>query len=177
LEAKEALESLLAVDGPALSDYDRAHWAFYIGDLYFRIGDYEKCKEWTLKVLDDKKLYEAPVTEKHRTLYGHGLTAAAVLANAAAAFGHPEDVDLAESKIAPKDLTNQVFVRYCWTGSPKNSLREIFRFYKALACKNAGDLNGMREVLAMSALDKGPIWVGTRMTTIAEAKESLLKEP
>jgi hypothetical protein len=66
----------------------------------------------------------------------HGLTAAAVLANAAAAFGRPEDIDMLESKIPSQDLKTRVFLRYCWSKSPQNFLRTILRFYKALACKN-----------------------------------------
>jgi hypothetical protein len=38
LDAKEALESTLAIDGSKLSDYDQAHWAYYIGDLKTFMG-------------------------------------------------------------------------------------------------------------------------------------------
>jgi tetratricopeptide (TPR) repeat protein len=175
LGAKEALDSLLAVDGSKLSAYNEAHRVFYIGDLYFRLGDYEKCKEWTLKVVDNKELYEAPVRAKNRISYGHGLTAAAVLANAAAAFGHPEDIDMLESKIPSKDISARVFLRYCWISSPQNSLRTILRFYKALAYKNAGKLDEMREILEMSNFKQGSIWVGTKLMPIAEAAKSFLK--
>jgi tetratricopeptide (TPR) repeat protein len=175
LDAKEALDSLLALDASELSAYDETHRVFYIGDLYFRLGNYEKCKEWTLKVIDDKELYEAPVRHKSKLLYGHGLTAAAVLANAAAAFGHPEDIDMLESKISSKEMTTRIFLRYCWNTSPQNSLRTVLRFYKALACKNAGDLEGMREILAISSFKQGEIWVGTKLMPIAEAAESFLK--
>jgi tetratricopeptide (TPR) repeat protein len=176
LDAKEALGPFLALDEAKLSVYEQAHRAFFIGDLYFRLGDYEKCKEWTLKAIDDKELYEVPVFSKRRKkVYVHGFTAAAVLANAAAAFGHPEDIDMLESKIPSQDLKVRVFLRYCWSDSPQNSLRTILRFYKALACKNAGKLDEMREILELSSFKQGEIWVGTKLMPIAEAATAFLK--
>ena len=175
LDAKDALEPFLALNESKLSVYEQSHRAFYIGDLYFRLGDYEKCKEWTLKVIDNEKLYDVPVYSNKRQKYVHGLTAVAILANAAAAFGHPEDIDMLESKISSQELKTRVFLRYCWNNSSQNSLRTILRFYKALAYKNAGKLDEMREILEISSFNKGEIWVGTSLMPIAEAASSMLK--
>jgi tetratricopeptide (TPR) repeat protein len=176
LDAKKALDPFLAIDESKLSLYEQAHRAFYIGDMYFRLGDYEKCKEWTLKAIDDQDLYEVPVfSQRREEAYVHGLTAVAILANAAAAFGRPEDIDRIENKLSPQDLKTRVFLRYCWSSSPRNSLRTILRFYKALACKNAGDLEGMREILELSSFKQGEIWVGTKLMPMAKAAETFLK--
>jgi tetratricopeptide (TPR) repeat protein len=175
LNAKEALDPFLAIDESKLSIYEQAHRAFYIGDLYFRLGDYEKCKEWALKAIDDEELSEVPVFSGRKEIYAHGLTAVAVLANAAAAFGHPEDIDMLESRLSPQELRTRVFLRYCWEPSPQNYLRTILQFYKALACKNAGKLEEMREILEMSSFKQGEIWVGTKLMPIAKAAETFLK--
>jgi hypothetical protein len=82
---------------------------------------------------------------------------------------------MVESKIPPQELNTRVFVRYCWTSSPQNSLRTILRFYKALAYKNAGDLESMWEILELSSFKQGDIWVGTELMPIAKAAEAFLK--
>ena len=174
LNTKEALDAMLAVDGDALPVYERAHRAFLLGDLYYRIGDYDKCKEWTLKVLDTKELYDVPVTDSNKkTLYSHGLTAVVILANAAAEFGKPEDIDMIESRLTVKDFTTKVFIRYCWRSSPQNSLRTMLRFYKALACKNAGDLETMQEIINESSFRTGDIRVGNKWMALQRAAKLL----
>lgn len=172
---KEVLDALMAADKPALSLYEQGHCAMYIGDLYYRLGDYDKCREWLLKILDDKEFYDIPVSSKASAdNYKHGLAVAVVLANAAAEFGKPEDIEMIENKISKDELSTRVSIWYCWINKDKNTLRTLLRFYKALAYKNAGNTDAMNEVFAMSNFKTGKIRVENKEIPLKEAADQYL---
>jgi tetratricopeptide (TPR) repeat protein len=171
---RDTLEKLLAVDSATLTDVDQAHVAMYIGDLYYRLGDYEKCQEWLLKVLDTKKLYDSPVEWNSKYLYPHGLAAAVMLANAAATQGKPEDIDALEKKLSTTDLSTRVSLWYCWGGRPRNTLGTLLDFYKALAYKNAGQPDEAQQILEASDLRDGDIRIGNKIEPLAQAVDSYL---
>jgi tetratricopeptide (TPR) repeat protein len=175
LDAREALDALLPTYETKLSAYDKAHCAMYIGDLYYRLDDYDQCKEWELKVIENKELYYTSVVNGDgQETYKHGLAAVVLLANAAAANGKPEDIEKLESGLSVKELATRVYVKYCWSNQPENMLYTILRFYEALAYKNAGNTEKMREIIEMSSFKTGEIRVGNTVMPIQDAAVRVL---
>lgn len=171
-DTKVALDALLPTYSDSLSLDNRFHSAFYIGDLYFRLGDYPNAKEWLLKCIENKEFYNIPVKIRGgQELHKHGLAAAVILAAAAAEFGKPDDIDLLESKIPQKELSSRVLVWYCWTSQSdkRSSMRTLLQFYKALAYKNAGNLDAMKKIVEMSSFRSGFVRIGNKVLPIEEA--------
>lgn len=172
---EKALELMLAVKTSGLTPYQQGHRAMYLGDLYYRLDDYAACKEWLLKIFDDPDFYNISVSLKtSEDDYGHGVAVGVMLANAAATNGKPEDIDYVESKISKDDLSRRVSIWYCWLNRDRNTLRTLLRFYKALAYKNAGDLDAMREVMSMASFKAGKIRVGNKEMPLDEAARLFL---
>jgi len=166
---------MLAVKTSGLTPYQQGHHAMFLGDLYYRLNDYPACREWLMKIFNDPDFYKIPVSSKATAdNYGHGLAVAVMLANAAATNGKPEDIDYVESKVSKDDLSHRVSIWYCWLNRDKNTLRTLLRFYKALAYKNAGNLDAMHEVMSMASFKTGKIRVGNKEMPLDEAARLFL---
>jgi hypothetical protein len=165
-------------DGEALISKrvtDSCTAAYMVAASYLRAGEYEKGKDLMMQVLESN-CYDSLVNlwgddEMLRTL------AASELALHAGAKGDYEVIERVEKRLQPDAVTDRLLVRdAAGILQGKTKLRDIVRFHKARAYKNAEMADKASEVLKELTFASGKVFVDGEVQGLSDAIKELQNE-
>ena len=153
---------------------DSCSCAYMAASSYLQQGEYEKGKEIMMKVLDG--CYDSIVSywgdaEKLRTI------AASELAMYAGGEGDHEVIDWIEDRVKADAVTDRVAVRDAkGILQGRTKLRDVVRFHKARAYKNADMADKAKEVLNELSFASGKVFVDGEVQGLDDAIKKLQDE-
>lgn len=153
---------------------DSCSTAYMVAASYLRQGEYEKGKELMMKVCD--QCYDATANiwgeaEKLRTL------AASELALHAGGKGDHEVIDWIEDRIKKDATSDRVAVRDSQgILQGKTKLRDVVKFHKARAYKNANMAEKAKEVLSDLSFASGKVFVDGEVQGLDDAIKKLQEQ-